>query len=86
MTQWDVSMSAKGTGCCHCEAILLSLKGHDDWRRFLRTGIKKCHFYLQDRQGGFEELQADQPHLLIPGKVIKQIYSQVMPDQLDNLL
>jgi len=41
----------------------LSLKGHSDWMRFLRTGRKQKSFYFHEEQeGGTGELQASQTH------------------------
>lgn len=77
-----VCMSAEGVGCCHCKTI-----PHYLWKvtgargRFLRTGIKKCHSYLQkEQEGRLKEIQTGLPHLYsqkVEGTVLETICKHI---------
>lgn len=77
----------KGAGCCHCQTIVSSLKCHDNWWRFLRTGRKHMSL-LSSWQAGrriwgttgwsaspFNPWEGDEANLF-----------KSQPEQLDSLL
>lgn len=56
---WVSSMSVEEGSWCRCEAIQLSLNGHGERERFMKSGRKQSHSYFWE----WQEDRSGQPYL-----------------------